>query len=227
VSLIWASSFYKFVVTISFMKNLTVFCVIIYLLLGCSTDVMVINGVVPATYNGQTVFLVPRPDPVPGNVDSMKVSNGRFSFRVEADSIRVCDITISRKARAHVEKLLIVVEPGKLDVKIDTVSSSNGTPLNDELQLWKEAMQETGKRSGLITLKIEETSNDSIKQGLMADRQRLYNDFGITTFEFVKRNMNPLGGYIYMIMSPLFDSLQRVELKNIGIEKWEPKEKLR
>ena len=76
-----------------------------------------------------------------------------------ANSVHMCDITISRKANARIEKLLVAIEPGKLHVKMDTVSCSYGTPLNDDLQKWKEAMNISGRRALGATKKISTTEN--------------------------------------------------------------------
>lgn len=175
---------------------------------SCRSNMLIIKGEAPIRYNGQTIFLVPRPNPAPDTVDSTKIINGKFKFRVLADSIHMCDITISRKANARIEKLLIAIESGTLHVNMDTISYAYGTPLNDDLQKWKEAMSISGRKALEVTLKTQ--------------RQEIYDNFGETTFKFVKRNINPMGGYIFMMMEPLFDSLQMAQLKSLGIENWKP-----
>ncbi len=190
------------------MKNSCITFFILLLTLSCNSDKLIITGKIPAAYDGNTIYLVPRPYPTAENVDSAKIRNGRFSFRIPADSVHICDITISRKANARVEKLLVVIEPGRLSVKIDTVSSAYGTPLNDELERWKEAMNEAGSRAATAINEEE--------------KRVTYTNFGKTTFDLIMRNENPLGGYIYFIMEPLFDSLQTAKIKSSGIEKWKP-----
>ena len=190
------------------MCKFSLFIAITVIAIGCKSNILIIEGQVPDKYNSQTIFLVPRPYPEPSKVDSTKIINGRFKFRAMASSVHMCDITISRKANARIEKLLVAIEPGKLHVKMDTVSCAYGTPLNDDLQKWKEAMNISGRKALGVTQKSQQ--------------QEIYDDFGKTTFEFVKRNVNPMGGYIFMMMEPLFDSGQITELKNIGIEKWKP-----
>ena len=106
---------------------------------GCSQGTtMTIEGSIDRRYDGQTIFLVPQPYPTLETVDSTKVRKGRFRFTADASTVRMCDVTISNKARApFVQRLLVAVEPGTLNVRLDTVSSACGTPLNAFLQSWE------------------------------------------------------------------------------------------
>lgn len=91
---------------------------------GCSQGTtMTIEGSIDRRYDGQTIFLVPQPYPTLETVDSTKVRKGRFRFTADASTVRMCDVTISNKARApFVQRLLVAVEPGTLNVRLDTVS---------------------------------------------------------------------------------------------------------
>lgn len=70
---------------------------------------MNIEGVVSSEYNGQIIYLVPRPHPTPETVDFAYIVNGTFSFSIPADSA-IYDIVISRRANAPIQRLLIVAE---------------------------------------------------------------------------------------------------------------------
>jgi hypothetical protein len=94
---------------------------------------MIIRGTAPTECEGLNVYLVPQPFPKAEEVDSTVIRNGRFEFVVDAAEVRICDITISRKSKVPFQRLLVAVEQGELDVVIDEVSTSSGTPLNDEL----------------------------------------------------------------------------------------------
>ena len=47
-------------------------------------------------------------------------------------------IRVDLRSRYGTQDLLVVTEPGNLDVKIGSISSGQGTRQNDSLQMWKE-----------------------------------------------------------------------------------------
>ena len=163
---------------------------------------MNIEGVVSSEYNGQIIYLVPRPHP--------------------ADSA-IYDIVISRRANAPIQRLLIVAEEGTLHTTIGMNSSSTGTPLNNQLQHWKEQMESAGEKAALLSQKINKNKKDNtITAILRGQRDSIYESFGDSTFCFIKQNLNPLGGYLFMTLEHMFNEQQANDLKRLGIEKWKP-----
>lgn len=164
-----------------------------FIAFGCSErTVMTIEGSIDRRYDGQTIFLVPVPHPTPETVDSTKVRNGRFRFTADASTVRMCDVTISNKARAlFVQRLLVAVEPGTLKVRLDTVSSASGTPLNASLQSWKDALQKG-------------------------------EDVESVTMDIIRSNPNPLGGYLYYMYDRAMSESQKRELDSLGINTFRP-----
>lgn len=164
-----------------------------FIVFGCSErTVMTIEGSIDRRYDGQTIFLVPLPHPTAETVDSTKVRNGRFRFTADASTVRMCDVTISNKARASfVQRLLVAVEPGTLNVRLDTVSSACGTPLNASLQSWKDALQR-GEDVESVTMGI------------------------------IRSNPNPLGGYLYYMYDRVMSESQKRELDSLGINTFRP-----
>ena len=161
---------------------------------------MNIEGVVSSEYNGQIIYLVPRPHPTPETVDSAYIVNGTFSFSIPADSA-IYDIVISRRANAPIQRLLIVAEEGTLHTTIGMNSSSTGTPLNNQLQHWKEQMESAGEKAALLSQKINKNKKDNtITAILRGQRDSIYESFGDSTFCFIKQNLNPLGGYLFMTL---------------------------
>jgi hypothetical protein len=180
------------------MKKIAVMVAVIgaFALIGCQEKAfLTIEGEVSDRYDGYLIYLVPRPNPTPKTVDSVRIAHGRFAFKTAADTMRMCEITLSKRAKAYVQRLLVVVEPGRLQVQIDTVSSAYGTPLNEELQRWKNVM---GRAQGT-------------------------REWVDSTFTLIRRNPNVMGGFIYSTMKSNFDSLQLASLQALGIEKWEVK----
>lgn len=205
------------------------FCYLILLMFaisGChpvNEKTMNIKGQISSEYDGQIAYLVPRPHPTPQTVDSIVIQNGAFAFIIPADSA-IYDITISRKANARTQRLLVIAEEGMLQVKMDISSSSQGTPLNDQLQRWKEQMEAAGEKAILLTQKISKNKeNKKLIKTLKEERETIYESFGDSTFNFIKRNMNPLGGYLFLTMENRFNEQQSNELKKLGIEQWKPR----
>ena len=96
-----------------------------------------INGVVKGEqYEGKRIFLVPMNGPKTAEyVDSMEITNGQFHF--EPDSAQMYKILLDYHYRFGLQPLLIVGEPGTIEVIIDSISHAMGTPQNDSLEKWK------------------------------------------------------------------------------------------
>ena len=87
--------------------------------------------------NGKQIFLVPLEDDSAEAVDSVYIKDGKFEFAT--DTCHMAQIVMDYHFRDGVERLLVVTEPGDLNVTIGRVSSSSGTPGNDSLEVWKKA----------------------------------------------------------------------------------------
>lgn len=162
------------------------------------------------------------PHPTPETVDSAYIVNGTFSFSIPADSA-IYDIVISRRANAPIQRLLVVAEEGTLHANMGMNSSGIGTPLNNQLQHWKEQMESAGEKAALLSQKINKNKKDStITAILKKQRDSIYESFGDSTFCFIKQNLNPLGGYLFMTLEHMFNEQQANDLKRLGIEKWKP-----
>lgn len=202
-----------------------VFYILLVLLcaVGCKPSAtMVIRGTAPAECEGLNIYLVPQPFPKAEQVDSTVIRDGRFEFKVDASQVRMCDITISRKSPVPFQRLLVAVEQGELEVVIDEVSTSSGTPLNDELAEWKRVMSAAGNRADELRAEISEQSDQAVIDSLRAEMKRGYDVAGQRTIEIIERNINPLGGFLYMTTERSLDSTTRQRLIDLGIEKWKP-----
>ena len=193
---------------------------------GCgSKPTMTIRGTAPAECEGLNVYLVPQPFPNE-EVDSTVVRDGKFEFQVDASQVRICDITISRKSPVPFQRLLVAIEPGELEVEIDEYSNGRGTPLNDDLAAWKRAMSEAGTRADEIRREISTLDDPAKIDSLRRLQEQGYADAELITIDIINRNINPLGGFIYMTIERRIDSTIRESLIERGIEKWKPKREL-
>ena len=194
---------------------------------GCgSKPTMTIRGTAPAECEGLNVYLVPQPFPKAEEVDSTVVRDGKFEFQVDASQVRICDITISRKSPVPFQRLLVAIEPGELEVEIGEVSMGGGTQLNDELAAWKRALSEAGTRADEIRREISTLDDPAKIDSLRRLQAQGYADAELITIDIINRNINPLGGFIYMTIERRIDSTIRESLIERGIEKWKPKREL-
>lgn len=194
---------------------------------GCgSKPTMTICGTAPAECEGLNVYLVPQPFPKAEEVDSTVVRNGRFEFRVDASEVRICDITISRKSKVPFQRLLVAIEQGELEVEIGEYSNGRGTPLNDDLAEWKRAMSEAGTRADKLRREMSMLDDKAQIDSLRQLQAQGYAEAELITIDIINRNINPLGGFIYMTIERSLDSTIREALIERGIEKWKPKREL-
>ena len=93
----------------------------------------VVNG---EQYEGKRIFIVPLYGKKTAEyVDSMEITNGRFHFT--KDSMQMYQILLDYHYRMGLQPLIIVGEPGTVEVTIDSISHATGTPQNDSLEQWK------------------------------------------------------------------------------------------
>lgn len=196
-------------------------------MVGCKPSTsMIIRGTAPTECEGLNVYLVPQPFPKAEQVDSTVIRDGRFEFEVDAAEVRMCDITISRKSPVPFQRLLVAIEPGELEVEIGEVSMGGGTQLNDELAAWKRALSEAGTRADEIRREISTLDDPAKIDSLRRLQAQGYAEAELITIDIINRNINPLGGFIYMTIERRIDSTIRASLIERGIEKWKPKREL-
>ena len=191
---------------------------------GCRPSAtMIIRGTAPSECEGLNVYLVPQPFPKAEEVDSTVIREGRFEFRVDASQVRICDITISRKSPVPFQRLLVAIEPGELEVVIDTISVGGGTPMNDDLTEWKNVMTEAGTRADELRAQILVEDDQTVIDSLKQEMEQEYAVAGLRTVEIIERNLNPMGGFIYQSIERMLDEATRQRLIDLGIEEWKPK----
>ena len=153
------------------MKKLFGLMVLAVVLAGCSQKAAqsgecVIKGTVAnPSLEGKRIFLVPLEGPSDAaHVDSIEIKDGKFEFH--KDTVMMAKILMDYHYRYNTQVLLVVTDPGTVEVVIDSVSSAKGTPQNDLLQRWKEMTEAHNAQIG----SIHRTMNES---KLFADTLRL------------------------------------------------------
>lgn len=95
---------------------------------------------------GVLIFLVPLHDQSAAAVDSVEIHDRHFEFAGHDNWMAT--VRIHKAYCRDYQDLLVVTEPGDINVVIDTISYGGGTPQNDSLQVWKEHMM-AYQRNGL------------------------------------------------------------------------------
>lgn len=99
---------------------------------------------------GKYIFLIAEDNSIREEVgiDSVAIKDQTFEFTT--DKNMMCILRMDWHFRYGVQDLLVVAEPGELDVTIDSISSCHGTPSNNVLQQWKEMTQVHMKQYGQL-----------------------------------------------------------------------------
>ena len=127
-----------------------------------------VNG---EAYEGKRIFLVPLNGPATAEtVDSMEIKDSQFHF--EPDSMQMYKILLDYHYRAGLQQLIVVGEPGTIQVTIDSISHATGTPQNDSLEQWKVQTEIHNKQLGMMRRNIMNLSKqgDSVQAKYIQQR---------------------------------------------------------
>lgn len=180
-------------------------------------DEFLIEGHLPAEkYDSAILYLVPMQGPQPRPVDSVFVKkDGSFSFRGNVEQMAVLRLELRR--RYGIQDLLVVTEPGRTTVVLDSISSSSGTPQNNALQQWKDHQQkviEAGVRLNELRKRVGWDGEEFI-----AARDSVREESGEFNYRFLKNlGRQTVSIYINKIFSGKLDSIRRAELNELLID---------
>ena len=136
-----------------------------------------------AQWDGKKIYMVPIFGHVDAaHVDSTIIKNGRFEF--STDSCEMKRITVEVAARYGTQDLLVVTEPGDIQVSIGKNSRASGTPENDSLQVWKDQLMKYSAALNLLS-KQEKYVNDTSL--LKSKRKAIISQITIYTEQMKKR----------------------------------------
>lgn len=113
---------------------------------------------------GKRIFLVPMYGPKDSaHVDSVEIKDGKFEFH--KDTVMLAKILLDYRYRFNTQILLVVTDPGTVEVSIDSVSSAKGTPQNNVLQRWKEMTEVHNSQMGFMRSNLNEAlqNGDSLR----------------------------------------------------------------
>lgn len=141
--------------------------------------------------NGHRVFLVPYGSPTIEDsigVDSTVIKDGKFEFHGHKGEF-LARVTVDRKVRYGTQDLLIVTEPGEINVVIDSISNGGGTPQNEALQKWKDLKEDHDRVQWNQSQRIKSLreQGDSIYANALADSLRDFNERYVSEIHDIMR----------------------------------------
>lgn len=199
------------------MNRFMAMAALLLFLMACkpSAQYVIEGSVTDPKCENEWVYLVPYENATSENVDSVKIVDGRFLFEGIAESPEMCIVRTKPILRFVVQELLVVREPGQINVVLSGSSSAQGTALNDSLQQWKDRKLMFDEIQGNIMRQFK-NSSDSVKSLSLGQLDSLKNSYRNYNLAFIGNNKdNVVGQTIYMITKDLFSEDQR---KSLGLE---------
>ena len=193
--------------------SLFVYSIILFFT-GCNNYDTVIEGTLPNdTYDNETIYWVPMEGEHPKPVDSTFVSLNKFRLVISTHNLNKMGIVrVKPLLRFDLQDILVFTEKGTVKLKLDSISSSSGTPLNNVMQSWKERKRVNDKE--VYTLmrelrKTEATDRNAIEEEIKKISASYYND----VYRIIADNKNnEVGKFIYSIHKSYFTPEQIEEL---------------
>lgn len=179
-----------------------------------------INGIISSTqYDGEWMYLVPIKNANAQNVDSCMIKNGLFSFEGTKEQVSV--LRAKPVLRLRLQPLLVITEPGEIRVKIDSMSSSEGTKQNDVLQQWKVEKEKFNAAHFVMLKKFKFAKlipKDSI-QVRKAMKILAQKEFVFDLSVIKEQKCNTLASFIYYNIYPFLSKAQKTELNAVYHDK--------
>ena len=162
---------------------------------SCKQPAFEIKGeLTDSQFDGEWIYLVPTEPHTVNDVDSVLIENSSFVFRGNIE--RVAVIRMPMKQRMQIQELLVVTEPGKIEVKLDSISYGGGTVQNDALQKWKINRAETFSKLASARESAQKDSTLAIETE--AKIEKLKTEAKAFNYELLKKmGDNTLGNFLY------------------------------
>jgi len=175
--------------------------VIALLFTACTNHSTVIEGTLPSDkYDNEKVYWVPFEGASSKTVDSTWIHKNTFRLVVSGQNRNKMGIVrLHYLLRWGIQDILIFTESGTVKVKLDSISSATGTPLNDVLQNWKDRKMRYDREAYALRKKFRNASpNDTteIKEEFKKVTAGYHNDI----YQIVTENKdNEVGKFILKI----------------------------
>lgn len=156
------------------------------------------------------------------SLDSALIQNKAFEFKGLADSVCVRFITVVDPTGNIENMSAIIVEPGTINITIDTVTTITGSPMNDRYrELIRQDKLVDDRQDELRDSYEGRVTLQNITPEFTADVKKKYKellaDKGKIRFEYLRENMqNPVGEFFFHSFLMTLEPNQVIELISLS-----------
>ena len=183
---------------------------------ACTNQSTVIEGTLPSgKYDKQVVYWVPMEGEHPKPVDSTYIDNNTFRLVISPHNRgKMGIVRVNYQVRFGLQDILVFTEPGTVQVKLDSISSATGTPLNDALQSWKDRKMMYDEEAYALKKKydmVDANDEDKIKEEFESASIAYRDD----VFQVILENKdNEVGKFIYSLNKSTFtpEQIDKLEM---------------
>ena len=199
------------------MKKL-LFLLFVICFAACTNQSSVIEGTLPSDkYDQQVVYWVPMEGEHPKPVDSTFIHNNTFCLTISPHNRgKMGIVRVNYQVRFGLQDVLVFTEPGTVQVKLDSISSATGTPLNDVLQSWKDKKM-IYDMEAYASRKKYKTADANDEDRIKEEFENVVTAYRDDVFQVVFENKdNEVGKFIYSLNKSSFTPEQ---IEKLGINK--------
>ncbi|MBF6596635.1 MAG: AhpC/TSA family protein [Fermentimonas sp.] len=194
-----------------------------------------VNGeVVNEAYEGTNVYLQKMTDDAMIITDTSVVRNGEFSFSGNAEIAELRFVTLDESVNAEQDiRVPVLIEPGKLTVKFDTVITIGGTEVNDAYNSMRKEQQILVKQIRSVVdrynaAQSEGTLTESLEAEVNQEYDNINKQLTELNYNFAKNNINnELGQYLFITSSSMFEPEQQRDILNNASDTFKEKENVK
>lgn len=176
------------------MKRVYIFLCLLLLLASCNSSGYRVDGYYPSAENGTKVYLAMM-DEAFTCFDSAVVEDGYFRFDGQCDSVMLCMLLSERPFDGGP----VVIENGRIAMRVGGSVKRKGTPLNDELQNFFDVKEEVIQMKAAMTGYLEANEQISVaeRDSLSVLLQSLDVNFNSQAIAMITGNIdNVVGAFI-------------------------------
>ena len=193
----------------------------ILLFTACTSHHTVIEGTVPGDqYDQEVVYWVPFEGATSKTVDSTLIHKNKFRIIISDHNLnRMGIIRLRYQLRLSLQELLVYTEAGRtVQVKIDSISSASGAPLNDVLQIWKDRKQKHNEEFSALRKKHRDAGDDE-KTAIQEEMETVSAAYNDDVYRIVVENKdNEVGKFIFLLHKAKFTPEQISEIDNHSMD---------
>jgi len=190
--------------------QLSCYSVIILFVVACTNNSAVIQGSLPNdNYRDEWVYWAPMEGASSKTVDSVRINHDSFRLVLSAQNHNKLGIVRVRPVlRLALQEVVVFTEPGIIEVKLDSVSSASGTPLNEALQIWKNRKHQFDRETSILRKKLR-TAETSEADVIRTEIEKVAADYYHDIFQMVLKNQNnEIGRFLLLRYKTFFTAEQ-------------------